>query len=147
MFKHILVPSDGSELSRKAISGAIALAKSLNAKIHGFYATETYPLIVYGDAVPVMPLSIQEFREQEVTRAKALLGYIEASARNAGVECTTSYVESPQPYDSIIKTATEKGCDLIFMASHGRRGLSAMLLGSETNKVLTHSNIPVLIYR
>jgi nucleotide-binding universal stress UspA family protein len=147
MFTRILIPTDGSELSRRAVKAGIEFAKQINAKVVGFYATETYPIMVYGEYIPVEPISPEEFRRIEQARAKSLLGYIEAAAKNAGVECLTDTMESAQPYEAIIKVAKDKGCDLIFMASHGRRGLSALVLGSETNKVLTHSKIPVLVYR
>jgi nucleotide-binding universal stress UspA family protein len=147
MFKQILIPTDGSELSRKAVNAGIEFAKQIKAKVIGFYATEKYPMVVYGEYVPVDIISPEEYRELEETRAKVLLGYVEAAAKNAGVECTTEYIESGEPYEAIIKTAQSRGCDLIFMASHGRRGLSALVLGSETNKVLTHSKVPVLVYR
>jgi nucleotide-binding universal stress UspA family protein len=147
MFKRILIPTDGSELSRKAVNAGIEFAKEIKAKVVGFYAAEQYPMIVYGEYIPVEPISPEEYSRLEQVRAKALLGYIEAAAKNAGVECTTAFVEASQPYEGIIKTAEDQACDLIFMASHGRRGLSALVLGSETNKVLTHSKIPVLVYR
>lgn len=147
MFKKILIPTDGSELSRKAVQAGIQFASEIKAKVVGFYATEKYPVMVYGEYIPVEPISPEEFSRLEEARAKALLGFIEASATNAGVECATEFCESAQPYEEIIKLAQTHGCDLIFMASHGRRGLSALVLGSETNKVLTHSKIPVLIYR
>ncbi len=147
MFTRIFIPTDGSELSRRAANAGIEFAKQINAKVVGFYATETYPMMVYGEYIPVEPISPEEFCRLEEIRAKTLLGYIEAAAKNAGVECTTEFIESAQPYEAIIKVAKDKGCDLIFMASHGRSGLSALLLGSETNKVLTHSSVPVLVYR
>jgi nucleotide-binding universal stress UspA family protein len=147
MFTRILIPTDGSELSRSAVKAGIEFAKQINAKVVGFYATESYPIMIYGEYVPVEPISPEEFRRLEEVRAKTLLGYIEAAAKNAGVECTTEFIQSAQPYEAMIKVAKDKGCDLIFMASHGRRGLSALVLGSETNKVLTHSNVPVLVYR
>lgn len=147
MINKILIPTDGSELSRKAVNAGIEFAKQIKAKVVGFYATEKYPIFVYGEVIPVEVISPEEFRQQEDTRAKVLLGFIEATAKNAGVECSTEFVESAQPYEAIIKTAEKQGCNLIYMASHGRRGLSALVLGSETNKVLTHSKVPVLVYR
>jgi nucleotide-binding universal stress UspA family protein len=147
MFKKILIPTDGSELSRNAVNAGIEFAKEIKAKVVGFYATEKYPMIIYGEYIPVEPISPEEYRRLEEVRAKVLLGYIEAAAKNAGVECKTDFIESGQPYEAIIETATNQGCDLIFMASHGRRGLGALVLGSETNKVLTHSKIPVLVYK
>jgi nucleotide-binding universal stress UspA family protein len=147
MFKKILIPTDGSELSRKAVNAGIDFAKGINAQVVGFYATEKYPIVMYAEYVPMDAISPEEYRRLEEARAKALLGYIEAAAKNAGVSCSTQFAETAQPYEEIIKAAESQGCDLIYMASHGRRGLSALVLGSETNKVLTHSKIPVLVNR
>jgi nucleotide-binding universal stress UspA family protein len=147
MFKCILIPTDGSELSRMAANAGIKFAKEIKAKVVAFYATEKYPIFIFGEVVPTDVVSPKDFRQQADNRAKDLLAYVEAAAKNAGVECSTEFIESAQPYEAIIKVAKSNGCDLIFMASHGRRGLSALLLGSETNKVLTHSKVPVLVYR
>ncbi len=147
MFNKILIPTDGSELSRKTVKAGIEFANQIKAKVVGFYATEKYSIVMYDEYVQPDIISLEEHHRLEEIRAKAYLGYIETAAKNVGVECTTEFSESCQHYEAIIKTAQNQGCDLIFMASHGRRGLSALVLGSETNKVLTHSKIPVVVYR
>jgi nucleotide-binding universal stress UspA family protein len=143
MFKKILVPTDGSTLSELAITKAIAFAKSINAAVYGFHASREYAMPVHGIDV----YSAAEFREFSDKEARNYLAGIEAKAKDAGVPCTTGFTVSFTPYSAIIDAAKEHDCDLIFMASHGRRGLSGLLLGSETQKVLTHCNIPVLVYR
>jgi nucleotide-binding universal stress UspA family protein len=143
MFKKILVPTDGSTLSDLAVTKAIAFAKSINAALYGFHASRDYAMPVHG----VDLYSAEQFREFSDQEARSYLASIEAKAKEAGVPCATGFTVSFTPYRAIIDTATEQGCDLIFMASHGRRGLSGLLLGSETQKVLTHCNVPVLVFR
>jgi nucleotide-binding universal stress UspA family protein len=143
MFKKILIPTDGSTLSELAITKAIAFAKSINATVHGFHASREYAVPVHGVDI----YSAAEFREFSDRQARNYLAGIEAKAKEAGVPCKTGFTVSFTPYSVIIDAAKEHNCDLIFMASHGRRGLSGLLLGSETQKVLTHCNIPVLVYR
>ena len=143
MFKKILVPSDGSTLSDLAITKAIAFAKSINATLHGFHASPEYALPIHG----VDLSSAEKFREFADKEARIYLAGIEAKAKEAGVPCTTGFTVNFSPYRAIIDAAKVENCDLIFMASHGRRGLSGLLLGSETQKVLTHCNIPVLVFR
>jgi nucleotide-binding universal stress UspA family protein len=145
MYKHILLPTDGSDLSRKAIQHGIALAKGEGAKVSGI--TVTVPFHVFAidpDTLTDTPASYQ-------TRAAALaaryLGEVQKVAAAAGVSCEVVSLEHEQPYQAIVDAAKRYGCDLIAMASHGRRGLSALVLGSETVKVLTHSTIPILVYR
>ena len=145
MFKHILLPTDGSPLSEAAMRKGIQFAKALNAKITGFCVVPTLPYVGCEAEIGA------EFRKQaeEAVQAevnKNLLAIAKA-ANEAGVECETAKVKSVHPYEAIIEIAAKKGCDLIIMASHGRRGVGALLIGSETQKVLTHSKIPVLVYR
>ena len=147
MFKHILIPTDGTELSGKAIKAAVQFAKEIGAKVTGFYAAEEYPVPPFGEYVPPDLLSPDEFRVNEETRAKKILAVVQDAAKEAGVPCATAHEVSFSPWEGIVKAAEENGCDLIFMASHGRRGLASMLLGSETNRGLTHTKIPVLVYR
>ena len=142
MFKKILVPSDGSELSDLAIGQAVSFAKSINAAVYGFHAAPDYTPI-YG----VELYSSEKFRGLADDEACKYLAVIESKAKEAGVSCTTGFSVTGSPYRAIINAATEQGCDLIFMASHGRRGLAGLLLGSETQKVLTHCRIPVLVFR
>lgn len=145
MYKHILIPTDGSPLSAKAIEQGMGLAKSLGAKVTGL--TVSIPFHTFA----LDPLMVSDTREQYKKdcedRAAKFLGAIRLAAKAAGVPCEVMNVVTADPYEGIIDTATSKGCDLIFMASHGRRGISALVLGSETQKVLTHSKIPVLVCR
>ncbi len=143
MFKKILVPTDGSVLSNAAITEAIAFAKSINAAVHGFHAAPDYAVPIHGVDI----YSAAKFRDLADKEAHNFLAGIEAKAKEAGVTCTTGFNVNVSPYRAIIDAAKEQDCDLIFMASHGRRGLSGLLLGSETQKVLTHCNIPVLVFR
>lgn len=147
MFKHILVPTDGSALSADAVSKATDFARETGARITFFYAKPDYPVAFYGEGALIDPTTPEKFAEMAERQAGELLAAAEAAARNAGVACDTVSVTSDTPWEAIIKTASDQGCDLVFMASHGRRGLSGLLLGSETQKVLTHSKIPVLVYR
>ncbi len=145
MYKHILIPTDGSELSNKAIRHGIALAKTINAKVTGI--TVTIPFHV----IAIDPETITDTADSYKKRTTALtakyLTQVQDAAAAAGVSCDVIPVEHEHPYRAIIDAANKNGCDLIAMASHGRRGMSAVVLGSETVKVLTHSNIPVLVYR
>lgn len=146
MFRNILIPTDGSELSEKAVKAGIDFAKSIGAKVTGFRATEMYPW-AYGDYVPLSVYSPEQRAEQEIALSTRILKFVTDYAKTAGVTCKVYDAKSIVPYEGIIKAAEDEGCDLIFMASHGRRGLAGLLLGSETVKVLTHCKIPVLIYR
>jgi len=148
MFKHILVPTDGSELSDKAVRQAIEFARETGARITFFFAKPDYPVTFYGEGALIDPTTPEKFAELTENQAREILGAAEKSAREAGLrECGTLATTHNVPYEAIIDAAGQCGCDLIFMASHGRRGLSGLLLGSETQKVLTHSKIPVLSYR
>ncbi len=147
MFKHILVPTDGSELSQATARSAIAFAKEAGARVTVFFAKPEYPIAYFGEGALIEPTTPEKFAELADQQASQYLGEIQALCTEAGVECATTSATSDIPYEAIIEAATQSGCDLIFMASHGRRGISGFLLGSETNKVLTHSKIPVLVYR
>jgi len=145
MFKHLLVPTDGSELSQAAIQGAVQFAKSINARVTAFYAMPKFHMLAYG---PEMVTDTrQEFAKDCKAHADRFLAVVVQAAKAADVPCETVLKTSDQPYEAIIATAKEQGCDLIMMASHGRRGVQAFILGSETQKVLTHSKIPVLVFR
>ena len=145
MFKHLLIPTDGSELSEAAIQSGVQFAKSINAKVTGFYAMPEFnPLVYTPDGIIDKR---QDFEKDWKARAERFLAVIMRAAKAADVPCETALQTSEQPYEAIIATAKEKGCDLILMASNGRRGVQAFLLGSETQKVLTHSKIPVLVFR
>ena len=146
MFKHILVPTDGSPLSERAVHGAIALAKENGARITALFAEpEFHAYFVEGLAIDATVWQkTADLVEAETTK---VLGFVEEACKAANVPCTKLAIRTLVPYEAIIDAAEKGGCDLIFMASHGRRGLNALLLGSETVKVLTHSTIPVLVYR
>jgi nucleotide-binding universal stress UspA family protein len=145
MYQHILLPTDGSELSTQAVRAGIRLAKSLGARVTALHTTPQF----YPDKMPAreIPERSSEYEKQTREEAARVLGAVEEAAREAGVACNALHRASDSPWEEIIKVATEQGCDLICMASHGRHGLNALLLGSETTKVLTHSKIPVLVCR
>lgn len=149
MYKHILIPTDGSALSDKAVEAAIKLAKLLGARITAFHAMEPYPLqgAYAAEASGVAELQPEIFAERSEEYAKRVLDAVARTAAAANVQCQTKYATSRSASQAIIQEAAQAGCDLIVMASHGRRGLEGFLLGSETQKVLTHSSIPVLVYR
>lgn len=131
MFKHILVPTDGSELSQKAIDGAIDLARSVGARITAYACLPQYPYSPFSEAVVEPPADFQERSERE---AREHLDEVQAAARLAGVACDSQTSVHPSPYLGIIEAAESGGCDVIFMASHGRRGLGSLLIGSETQR-------------
>jgi nucleotide-binding universal stress UspA family protein len=145
MFKHILLPTDGSELSATAIQQGVRFAKSIGAKLTGLCVMPQQRTFYYETEIPTGALEQVTRRCREV--AEKYLSAIEEEAKEAGVGCDLAYERSDYPYEVIIRVAKQRGCDLIMMASHGRRGVGALLLGSETQKVLTHSRIPVLVLR
>ena len=145
MFTTILIPTDGSALSEYAVKQALQFAKSINAKVVGFHFEETYRVFAV-DAEMVS--DTREVYERDVKLRTALyLAKVEDMARSAGVPCECISGQDYHPWQAIIKAAQSKGCDLIAMASHGRRGIQGLLLGSQTVHVLTHSKIPVLVFR
>ena len=144
MFKHILIPTDGSLRSEATAMRAIEMAKALGAAVTGMVAVEVEAAPPLAGFFPETMASVRQDVERD---ANDRLRFIADAARAAGVPYAPCIKWNVSPYEAIITTALEQGCDLIFMASHGRRGLSALLLGSETHKVLTHSKIPVLVYR
>jgi len=148
MYQHILIPTDGSDLAEHAVKEGLSLAKSLGAKATVIAVVELW----LGSQGPFMqPWSIQqlgEYNELAKKQAESVLERAKNAAKQTGVPCDTILVEEVQPpYQAIITTAADRGCDLIVMASHGRSGLAAVVLGSVTNKVLTHTKIPVLVVR
>ncbi len=151
MFKHILVPTDGSQFSQHVARNAVSFAKEVGALITAFYVKPKHPLSYYSEEDEATPPGVlekqTEFEKQTEQAAQEFLGYVDKLCREAGVSCTRLTVTNGVIYEAIIEAATKNGCDLIFMASHGRSGLGALLLGSETNKVLAHTKIPVLVYR
>lgn len=150
MFKNILIPTDGSEFSEKVLKDGVALARALNAKITGIHVVPSNFALTYGfyAEVPWVDDELQaRMRNSAKAEGKKYLDRIQAAAQAAGVKFERVVLESNVVWKGIVDTANERDCDLIVMAAHGRRGLSALMLGSETNRVLTHSKIPVLVYR
>ena len=145
MLDHILMPTDGSELSRKAIDYGMALATSVEARVT--VLTVTAPFHFFAVEPSMVADTLDQYEARMAAAATKILEVAKESAAAAGIACDTLHVEHEHPYRAIIHTAEQKSCDLIIMASHGRRGIAAVVLGSETVKVLTHSTIPVLIYR
>ena len=147
MYKQILVATDGSKLSTKAVSHAISLAQALGAGLTAFYASPDYPLPAYADGVVYEPVSKKEYAALAKKEAEKILGEVHEKAVAAGLECTTAHAIASAPWEAVLIAARKAKADVIVMASHGRRGVSALLLGSETQKVLTHSKIPVIVVR
>ena len=145
MFKHILLPTDGSELSSAAVRQGVRFAKSIGAKVTGLTVMPVQHTFFYNSKI--RKETLDEVAKRFKERAEPFLEVIGTAAREAGVECDLVYERNDSPFESIIRVAGQKGCDLILMASHGKRGVQALLLGSETQKVLTYSKIPVLVYR
>lgn len=148
MYTNILVATDGSKLADKAVKTALGLGKALGAKVVAFYAYPEYTSPAYGEGMFVgQYMNKGEFKKRHLEMADKLISEVAAKANSAGVGFDSLVAEDNAPYEAIIKAATKKKCDLIVMASHGRRGLAGVLLGSETQKVLTHSKVPVLVVR
>jgi nucleotide-binding universal stress UspA family protein len=144
MFKRILVPTDGSEITAKAVNAAIGMARIHGAQIYALSVKEPFPYSAVSEMQPTPP---QEFFDAQERIASGRVKAVVTAAKAAEVPCEAHTVEALHAWEAIIEHADSKQCDLVVMASHGRRGVSALLLGSETQKVLTHSKIPVLIVR
>lgn len=144
MYKRILVPTDGSEITTKAVKTAVDLAKTLGASLVAVSVKEPFPYSAISEMQPVPP---QEFYDAQERIAASRVSAVCEVAAAAGVTCDPFTVEAVHPWEAILDHAKTVGCDLIVMASHGRRGVSALLLGSETSRVLTHSPLPVLVVR
>lgn len=145
MYQHILVATDGSELSERAIDQAIGLARSLNARVTALHVIRPWRAVAPGEVMVAFPEA--EYRKGAEAAAARYVSVAEDLARERGVPCETTWVEHDYPWQAILSTAEARGCDLIVMASHGRKGLAALLIGSETQKVLAQSKIPVLVCR
>lgn len=145
MFKHILLPTDGSAASEDAIRKCMQFAKETGAQVTGFHVTPEFHIFTY--QAEMLEDTREEFRKDSEEQARKFLGVIETAAREASVPCKVAFATGDHPYETIIDAAREHKCDLIAMASHGRKGVRGLLMGSETQKVLTHSTIPVLVYR
>ena len=145
MFKHLLVPTDGSALSEAAIQMAVTLAGESNARLTAVHVIPQFHAFAYG--AEAFADTEEQFLKEAEERADRYLAAVMKVATQASVECDTVATRRAHPYEAIISVAKQKNCDLIVMASHGRSGVRALLIGSETQKVLTHSNIPVLVVR
>ena len=145
MYQHILIATDGSELAGKAVVVGLALAKQLHCKVTGVTVSEPWRVLVTGEVAVGFP--IDEYDKATAETAGRVLAAVVELARKSDVACATVHVKDQYPAEGILDTAKKAGCDLIVMASHGRRGLGRLLLGSEAVKVLTHSAVPVLICR
>jgi nucleotide-binding universal stress UspA family protein len=144
MYKRILVPTDGSDITTKAVQTAISLAQALGAKLYTISVKEPFPYSAISEMQPTPP---QEFFDAQERIASKRVQTVSEACAAAGVACQAHTVEALHPWEAIIDHAKRQDCDLLVMASHGRRGVSALLLGSETQKVLTHSTVPVLVVR
>jgi nucleotide-binding universal stress UspA family protein len=147
MYKNLLIATDGSKLSEKALAHGISLAQAVGATLTAFYAAPDYPMPAYADGVVYEPVTRKEYAKLAGEEAQKILKGAATRAEAAGVECTTAYAIAAAPWEAILAAAKKHKCDAIVMASHGRRGISAVLLGSETQKVLTHSKLPVVVVR
>jgi len=144
MYQRILVPTDGSSITSKAVSTAIDLAKLSGAAIVALSVKEPFPYSAISEMQPVPP---QEFYDAQERIAASRVKTVLDAAAAAGVSCDGATVEALHPWEAILDMANQRGCDLVVMASHGRRGMAALLIGSETSRVLTHSTLPVLVVK
>jgi nucleotide-binding universal stress UspA family protein len=147
MFKHILIPTDGSPVAAKAIQAGVQLAAEMGATVTGFYAIEPPPTHLYGEGFSGDRRMVEELERRARENAQKSVDEVIVAAKAAGVKCKTVVGKSVLPYRGIIDAAEKGRCDAICMASNGHRGLTGLLLGSVTHEVLTHSKIPVLVVR
>jgi nucleotide-binding universal stress UspA family protein len=145
MYKHILLATDGSDLAKKGVDQGLALAKALGAKVTAVTVTEPLSAMLVGEAAIALPLD--DFDKAASANATQILAGVSAAAGKAGVACDALHVKDQYPAEGIVEAAKAGGCDLIVMASHGRRGISKLLLGSQATRVLTLSEVPVLVCR
>lgn len=145
MYKHILIATDGSELAQKAVDQGLAIAQALGSKVTAINVSEPWVAVAPGEVAMAFP--IKDYEESVTANADRILSAVETQAKSLGVTFDKLHVKDQFPAEGIIETSDKLGADLIVMASHGRRGLMRFLLGSQANKVLTHSTTPVLICR
>jgi nucleotide-binding universal stress UspA family protein len=145
MYQRLLLPTDGSEASQRAILAGVEFAREIGAEIVGLHVTPAFHVVTTDSAM--LEDTPEQYAAVSAARARAILAGVERAAAEARVPCRLEHVTSDDAYDAIVETARRLGCDLIVMASHGRRGIRGLLLGSETQKVLVHSAIPVLVHR
>ena len=147
MYKHILIPTDGSKLSDKAVEAGVEFARFIHARVTGFTAVPESQVPSAGELMSKHAISLADYERDAKKQAEIALQVIADRARAAGVDYDAEFTQSDRPHEAIVRAAEKHGCDLIFMASHGRRGISALIHGSQTQGVLTHSTIPTLVYR
>ena len=148
MYRHILIPTDGSQLAHKAVVHGLSLAKAVGAKVTALTVEPSFNVYdVPASRANLMSAAFDEYAKHAREHAESILNRIADDANTAGVQCETVQMIQDHPYQAIVDTAKEKGCDLIVMASHGRSGIAAIMLGSVTTKVLAHTTIPVLVCR
>ena len=146
MYRHILIPTDGSKLAHSAVVHGLSLAKMVGAKVTVLTVEATFnPSDVPASRVNLMSAAFEEYAKHAREHAASILDAAADDAKAEGVQCETVQVIQDHPYKAIVAAAKDNGCDLIVMASHGRSGIAAIVLGSVTAKVLTHTSIPVLV--
>ena len=145
MYRHILLATDGSELANRAVTHALELARSLGAKLTAVTVTDMFPTGPYSP-IP-WPADVERYEAAVAASARSILKKVSEAARPLGVDCATQHIAGRPPAEGILAACEEHGCDLIVMASHGRRGIQKLLLGSQANKVVTQSSVPVLVCR
>ena len=144
IYRSILIPTDGTDITAKAVATAVSLARALGAQLSTISVKEPFPYSAISEMQPIPP---QEFYDAQERIALNRVNEVVAAARASGMECQAFTVEATHPWEAIVDHAKTQGCDLIVMASHGRRGVSALLLGSETRRVLVHCDVPVLVVK
>ena len=147
MYKHILVPTDGSALADKAVDAAIDFARETGARLTGFTAVPEYHVPSEAELMARRAISLEQHERESQRLANEVLGKVAERARFAGVAFDADFAQSDQPHEAIVRAAERLGCDLLFIASHGRRGISALIHGGQAQGVLTHSTVPTLVYR
>jgi nucleotide-binding universal stress UspA family protein len=148
MFKHILIPTDGSRLALKGIKAGVKLARALGARVTGLYVVAPYAPPMYGEAAMYVPgLSARDYKRNGARAARKALALVESEARRTGVPFAAKVIYGALPWEGILRAARSGKCDAVAIASHGRGGLGGLILGSETQRVLAHSKIPVLVVR
>lgn len=145
MYRHILIATDGSDLSNRAVRQGLGLSKALQARATVITVTEPWDAVILGEAAIVFPPA--EYEQSAAAHAARILALVKDIAAETGVSCETLHVKDRRAAEGIIETAKASGCDLIVMSSHGRRGLGRLVLGSQANEVVTHSTVPVLVCR
>jgi nucleotide-binding universal stress UspA family protein len=145
VYKHLLIATDGSELAKKAVDQGFALAKALNARATAITVTPRWTSTVYGQ--PPLASPAESYNKHVAEEASQILSSVDDAAKKGDLKCDTLHVKNRFPAEGILETANARGCDLIVMASHGRRGLRRLMLGSQANEVVTQSTIPVLVCR